>query len=82
MAVHGLAILLGRIKAGISNRGQFFFARACIKEASHSQVARMLQAEVVFRGWNRNKPKNCNLTKPCAKEGNKINLILGDPDAS
>ena len=53
-----------------------------IKEASHSQVARMLQEEVVFRGGNRNKPKNCKLTNPCAKEGNKINLTLGDADAN
>ena len=48
-----------------------------IKEASHSQVA-----DVVFRDCNMKKPKNCNWTNPCAKEGNKINLIYGDPDAS
>ena len=53
-----------------------------IKEASHSQVARMLQAEVVFRVWIRNRPKNCNLNNACAREGKKVNLILGDPVAS
>ena len=29
LAVHGLAILLGRNEAGISNRGKFFFAPRC-----------------------------------------------------
>ena len=30
LAVHGLAILLGRIEAGISNRGKFFLHRPVI----------------------------------------------------
>ena len=30
MAVHGLAILLGRNEAGISNRGKIFFAPHCM----------------------------------------------------
>ena len=32
LAVHGLAILLGRNKAGISNRGKFFLHHAVVGE--------------------------------------------------
>ena len=32
MAVHGLAILLGRNEAGISNRGKFFLHHAVIQK--------------------------------------------------
>ena len=32
LAVHGLAVLLGRNEAGISNRGEIFFAPRCIED--------------------------------------------------